>query len=195
MQKTFYLFVFLLTVAVFSSILPYPIFSRHTNISNEQAFLINNFHETELTQSEASRPKITDLSFAQINLLLPIGTKFEIFDFESERAFFVMRTGGKNHIDVEPSDKENSIIIKKIRDFSWDRRPVLVKLSETAYAPASLVLYPHGYCTGNTATNGHFCLHFENTRTDGTNQIDDAHQKSVNLARKLGQKYLENQML
>ena len=39
---------------------------------------------------------------------------------------------------------------------------------------------PHGTCAiTNNNFDGHFCIHFYNSRTHGTNRVDEAHQNCV----------------
>ncbi|MGN1201356.1 MAG: hypothetical protein ACI4R8_03780 [Candidatus Caccovivens sp.] len=177
MQKVLFNCVFfVLVVAVFSSIFPYPIFSNHTNISAKEATEINNYHEIEIQSETDSSIKILSLTWEDILHILP--QTFEIVDLESEEILQATTLGGRNHADI----KLNQSIYKP----SWERHPVLVKLTESAYLPASLSAYPHGY-------DSHFCLHFIGSKTHGTQKVDSTHQNCIKKAQKLGQEYINKQ--
>ncbi len=190
MNKILYIIVFVIVTATFSAILPYPIFSNHTNITEGNAYEINNFHEVEMSATSDESAKILPLEFDYVNFLLPMDEEFEIFDVEREESFVAKRTGGKNHVDFEPINAENAQILLTMigENFSWTRRPVLVKLSENAFVPASMSEYPHGHSTIENGIFGHFCLHFLNSKTDGTQEIDAQHQKCVKYAQNHGGK-------
>ena len=38
---------------------------------------------------------------------------------------------------------------------------------------------PHGTSTLNNNFDGHFCIHFYNSRTHGTDRVDEDHQNAV----------------
>lgn len=194
MKKTtlFYIMIFVFVTAVFSSLLPYPIFSNYTNVSENEIFDINNYQETELTQIYNHSPQVLDLDFKQINALLPIESKFEIFDITGENSFIAQRTGGQNHLDIEPTSEEDFQNLLKITNFTldWTRTAVYIKLSDTAYVPASLCAYPHGYKTLGTSCTGHFCLHFKNSKTDGSGKVDTNHQKAIDKANKNSRNFI-----
>ena len=179
---------------MFGALLPYPIFSSTTNITHSDEFQINNFYESEFTNLDTLSPKILPLPHKEVVHFLD--EEFQILDLESGLCFSATRIGGKNHADIETTDTESAFVVKKIcgGEFSQTRRPVLVKITETAYVPASIVLYPHGY-TCNGTLGGPLCLHFLNSKTDGTKQEDFFHQQAVKKAEKLGKKYLKENNL
>lgn len=199
MQRTvlFYVMVFFIVMAIFSCLMPYPIFSNYTNLTEKNAYEINNYNETEMENQTKQEPKILDLDwFESINVLLPLEEEYEILDIKTDQSFYVVRTGGKNHADVETVEEKDSNLLHEIFDneWNWERRPVLVKINENAYLPASLSGYPHGYSTSQQSVlNGHFCLHFKGSKTHGTNQTDDKHQNTINYAKDKGYKLLKNQ--
>lgn len=183
--------IFLLVSAIFSCIFPYPIFSNYNNITEKNAFDINNYKEVEINNNTHQPCSILDLDwFNEIECLIPIDFEFEILDINSEQTFEVVRIGGKNHADIEPKEQKDYEILKEIyqNNWTWNRRPVLVKINDFSYLPASFAGYPHGYSKNDLI--GHFCLHFKNSKTHGTNRIDDEHQKNVNYAKELGEEIL-----
>ncbi len=89
---------------------------------------------------------------------------------------------GTNHLDVEPLTKADTAILLKINggvDYSWHRRPMLVKHNGHVYA-ASIYSVPHGSQTIlDNNFNGQFCLHFYGSKTHGTDEVKDDHQACV----------------
>lgn len=166
-----------MSVLTISALLPYPIFSPYTNITQQNAYEINNFKESEISNNYSISPKMLNLDFEIINQLLP--QVFEIIDVKSEESLFATRVGGNNHADIifEPESLKRFHNLCNL--WSWNRRPVIVKLSENAYLPACIICYPHGY-------ENHFCLHFKNSKTHGTNRIDIQSKKAIEKAKSYG---------
>lgn len=194
MRKSFllYVIVFIFVVGSFSAILPYPIFSNYTNVTEKNIFDINNYFESEYENTQTHLNKILNLDWSGIDCLIHNDSMFEIVDIDSEQNFFVKRIGGTNHADIIPASQNDLEIISTIYDISWQRHPVLVKLNDYTYAPASLASYPHGFEENNKIMNGHLCLHFKNSKAHGTNRIDDEHQKCVSIAKKKGNNLIKN---
>ena len=94
---------------------------------------------------------------------------------------------GSNHLDVEPLTKADTAILLKINggvDFSWRRRPMLVKHNGHVYA-ASIYSEPHGQQTIlNNNFDGQFCLHFYGSKTHGTDEVKQDHQDAIAEAMK-----------
>ncbi len=89
---------------------------------------------------------------------------------------------GSNHLDVEPLTKADTATLLKINggaEFSWRRRPMLVKHNGHVYA-ASIYSVPHGEqsITDNNF-DGQFCLHFSGSKTHGTDEVKDDHQDCI----------------
>lgn len=205
---------FLIFALVFSVLLPYPVLSNHTNITERNAYHINNAAETEILPTAApSEPRVLPLRFDVVNHLILQEDEFEILDISTNETFFAVRVGGKNHVDFQPATAQDmqSILSLCSGNFSWSRRPALIKLNENTYVPASFAAMPHGY-TGfvpeinsiavpksyqneqksSQIHNGHFCLHFFGSKTDGTQEEDFYHQKAIKKAYHQGQKLLNS---
>ena len=94
---------------------------------------------------------------------------------------------GTNHLDVEPLTKADTAILLKINggvDFSWRRRPMLVKHNDHVYA-ASIYSEPHGQQTiYDNNFDGQFCLHFYGSKTHGTGEVKADHQAAIAEAMK-----------
>lgn len=107
-----------------------------------------------------------------------------IIDCKTGISFQVQRRGGHNHADAEPLTAADTAAMKKIYGgtWSWERRAVVVVVGSRRMA-GSINGMPHGgqYITVN-GFDGHFCVHFLNSRTHGSNSVDAAHQKMVQAA-------------
>ncbi len=117
---------------------------------------------------------------------IPKGAVFTVKDIATGRTFSARRWSGANHLDAEPASSEDTKTVKAVfgGDWSWARRPILVKYNGHVYA-ASMNGMPHGTTTiKNNEFSGHFCIHFYNSRTHETNRVDETHQNAVRSAMK-----------
>lgn len=136
-----------------------------------------------------------------------IGDVAKVTDVRTGKTFNIMRTYGSNHADSETLALEDTKIMKEIwgGQWSWARRPVILEIDGRRLA-ASMAGMPHagidsqpankivnsrsqGYGRGynldkvkNNGMDGHFDVHFLNSRTHGTNRVDPNHQKAVKEA-------------
>ncbi|HEY9062086.1 MAG TPA: peptidoglycan-binding domain-containing protein [Pseudobacteroides sp.] len=134
-------------------------------------------------------------------------TEAVVFDIDTGLSFKVLRSYGYNHADCEPLTKKDTDILKSIYgdQWSWNRRAVIVTI-DGIKIPASMAGMPHagldsepvnanvsyrsgGYGTGlnldmvkNNGMDGHFDIHFYNSKTHGSNKVDANHQKMVSKA-------------
>ena len=130
-----------------------------------------------------------------------------IVDIATGLSLKVQRTYGTNHADVEAVSKEDTAILKQIAggEWNWVRRPIIVEVHGVRLA-ASMSAMPHagldhlpalqtvsnrsgGFGRGinldeikGNGMDGHFDIHFLNSRTHGTNSVDRDHQKAIKEA-------------
>ncbi|MHB1394445.1 MAG: peptidoglycan-binding domain-containing protein [Clostridia bacterium] len=155
-----------------------------------------------------SEGKIEALDWwTEANKVFARGSTAKVIDARTGKSFNIKRTYGGNHADCETVTKGDTKIMKEIwgGEFSWIRRPVLVEIDGRLLA-ASMAGMPHagvdkkpanvvissrslGYGRGanldavkNNNMEGHFDIHFKNSRTHGTNRVDAAHQKAIKEA-------------
>lgn len=178
------LIIALATMTVFSSILPYPIFCKYTNVTEANMYEISNAKEITENGSGENEVKVLTLEWEAVNPLLEIGKTYEIYDIKTKKMFTAVRTGGTKHADIEPIDLENAKVLEEIYNgnLDWSRRAVYVKLSDYVYLSASISGYPHGDFEVENGLDGHICLHFKNSKTSNTNVIDTKHQKNIRYA-------------
>ena len=121
-----------------------------------------------------------------VTRVIPKNATFTIKDVYTGKTFKARRWSGSNHIDAEPLTASDSATMKKIYggSWSWRRRPILILYNGHVYA-ASMNGMPHGTQTiKNNNFEGHFCIHFKNSKTHETKRVDPDHQNAVNIASK-----------
>lgn len=126
--------------------------------------------------------ELLEWDFAQ--MVFPTGSTATITDVNTGRSFRVRRLGGSNHADVEPLTAQDTLVMHGLYNntWSWATRAILVEVNGRTLA-ASMNGMPHSIQTiTNNNFNGHFCIHFLNSRTHNTNSIDPSHQARVRQA-------------
>lgn len=106
---------------------------------------------------------------------------YTIKDVATGKTFKAQRRFGSNHLDSEPLTAADTATLKSIYggSWSWNRRAILVLYNGHVYA-ASMNGMPHGTCSiTNNNFDGHFCIHFYNSRTHETDRVDEDHQSCV----------------
>ena len=187
MKRTIFCFpvVMILIFIFFCTLMPYPILSNTTNLNKSQNFQINTINETELKNISETKFNVLDESWNKcIDFVLSYYTPYEIIDLNSEQSFFLTRIGGKNHADMIATTKEDEFFISNHYN-GKQYAPVAVKLNEQTYIPACFCPYAHGY-------QNHYCLHFKNSKTDGTQKKDNIYQNVVNHSKQKLIKIINN---
>jgi len=121
--------------------------------------------------------------FSQGQYLYAKGMVAKVTDVDTGISFYMKRTGGRNHADVEPVSKSDAEKIKKIwGGWSWDRRAIIVDVGGVRVA-ASMHGMPHAYDTiSGNGMQGHVCIHFYKSKTHIRNSQDPDHQAMVRKA-------------
>ncbi|MFZ5354428.1 MAG: peptidoglycan-binding domain-containing protein [Bacillota bacterium] len=159
--------------------------------------------EVMASASQTAEVELLDW-WSEANTVFYIDAEAVVVDLWTDKSFKMVRTYGTNHADCEALTKEDSEIIKDIwgGDWSWSRRPVIIEIDGRRLA-ASMAAMPHagldnkeagayvygrsgGYGYGynldkikDNGMDGHVDIHFLNSRTHGTNTVNEAHQKAV----------------
>ncbi|SET71364.1 LysM repeat-containing protein [Salinibacillus kushneri] len=122
--------------------------------------------------------------WTEAQYVFPIDITAKVTDFTTGISFYVTRTIGANHADVEPSSSKDTEIIKEIwgGDFSWKERAVLVEVNGHRIA-ASMTSMPHDieYIKDNNF-NGHTDIHFKNSTRHNDGQVNPRHQEQIQIA-------------
>lgn len=138
------------------------------------------------SSSKSYETEVLDWFADNVTSVIPKKATFTIKDVRTGKTFTAKRWSGVNHLDAEPLTAEDAATMKAIfgGSWSWNRRPILILYRGHVYA-ASMNGMPHGTSTisGNDF-DGHFCIHFKNSKTHGTKVVDAAHQKAVTAASK-----------
>ena len=141
------------------------------------------------------------------NLITKGKSVFTIEDFYTGQTFNVIAAYGGVHADVETLTQADTQVVQQLwgGDFSWARRPVLVHFQGRVFA-ASMNGMPHAgidrqpegeYISNRSAgfgfgynfdsikgngIDGHFCLHFRDSRLHSNRMVDSKHQEAVKIA-------------
>lgn len=119
-----------------------------------------------------------------MSAVIPRQARFQIKDVKTGIVFEARRWAGSDHMDVEPVSAKDTALMKKAYNgsWSWDRRPILILYRGHVYA-ASMNGMPHedNTISGNDF-DGHFCIHFLNSKTHGSDKVDSDHQYCVTVA-------------
>lgn len=113
-----------------------------------------------------------------------IGDIATITDLDTGLQYQVVRKAGTNHADCQPLTAADTANMLKAYggEWSWTRHAILVAVDGRLFA-ASQNAMPHGgQSIWDNNFPGHFCIHFLNSRTHGTDRVDPAHQAAVRKA-------------
>ncbi|HWP97726.1 MAG TPA: hypothetical protein VN426_12855 [Syntrophomonadaceae bacterium] len=121
------------------------------------------------------------LSWNDAKSIFPKYAQATIIDYETGQQFKVQRRAGSFHADVQPLSALDTKTMKAIYgQWSWRRRAVVVVLNDGRKIAASMNGMPHGAgAIQNNNFNGHFCLHFRDSRTHASGRPDLAHQVMI----------------
>ena len=113
------------------------------------------------------------------------GTNMKVTDVATGKSYWVKRKGGTNHVDAEPLTKEDTAIMEDLfgHKYSWTNiRGIVIWLIGVPYAAAQNFM-PHGEANiSDNNFDGHFCMHFLNSRTHGGNAVNPNMQEKVMYA-------------
>ena len=182
---TLFLIVSFFIANLFGTVFVYPFFSNLGSITVGQQQNINDFNEKEEELTEVA-PTINVVNldwFEVVNTFFEKYKTTRVIDVKTKKQYYVKRTGGYNHADVEPIDETNMKIFKSIYGgtYSWTRRPAWVEINGV-FVAASINGMPHGYTLIDNGQDGHTCIHFLNSKTHGTKRVDEAHQEAISQA-------------
>lgn len=127
---------------------------------------------------------LADWYESNIQKIYSVGTNATVIDVDTGISFSVRRKGGIKHADTETLSKTDTQKMLKAYggEWSWDRRAIWLVIDGVYYA-ASMNGMGHGEETSlSNDLEGHFCIHFLNSRTHGTNKVCPLHQACVKKA-------------
>lgn len=138
------------------------------------------------SSSKTYETEVLDWFEDKVTNVIPKNARFTIKDVKTGKTFEVVRWSGYNHIDAEPRTAEDTATMKSIYggEWSWSRRAILILYNGHVYA-ASMNGMPHGTTTiSSNNFDGHFCIHFKNSKTHESDKVDPDHQAAVTTASK-----------
>jgi peptidoglycan hydrolase-like protein with peptidoglycan-binding domain len=164
--------------------------------------------DSEVTRSSDNRSANYLMAwFGGVENIFKRGATATVYDIDTGISFKVKRSYGTNHADCEPLTAEDAAAMKKAYGGSWNwaRRAIVVKVDGYEFA-ASMNGMPHAgldskpegqYVSGRAGGygygynydsvkgnnfDGHFCIHFYNSRTHGSNKVDSQHSQMMQKA-------------
>lgn len=182
-KTSFFVLCLLLLTSFVACIFPYPFFSTNTLVGDGIQTKINDYFESESQNNQLSNIKVLNIDwFDGMEQIFEKNVPVRVIDVDTLKSYFVQRSGGYNHADVEPLDDQNTQIFKSLYgDWSWTRRAVWVQIGSNFYA-ASINGMPHGFDLVENGMDGHTCIHFLNSKTHGSKKVDANHQACVQKA-------------
>lgn len=130
--------------------------------------------------------KLVDWWSGEIDSAIPRKSTAQVLDVRTGITFNIHRYGGTNHLDWEPLTQEDTQKLYSITggDYSWSARPVIVTASNGTRYAAAINTYPHGesHLNDNGYNGKHNCMHFLNSTTHGTGNVNQGMQKEIMVA-------------
>ncbi|MCJ8006520.1 hypothetical protein ACFFF5_02645 [Lederbergia wuyishanensis] len=120
------------------------------------------------------------LPWDEVDGIIPKYSKFTILDVETGKRFNVQRRAGSGHADVQPLTSKDTKIMKDIYNgkWSWKRRAIIV-IHNDQWIAASMHGMPHGAGKLDNNFKGHFCVHFNGSKTHRKKSVDLSHQLMI----------------
>jgi peptidoglycan hydrolase-like protein with peptidoglycan-binding domain len=139
--------------------------------------------------------ELVDWYRGDINSFWGRGETAIMTDVKTRISLRIKRWAGAYHVDGEPLTSADSAAlcsiygVKKTQEILeknlYQRRPVWITLKGRSFA-ASLYGVPHNYPAGDTIAgndfNGQLCIHFLNSKTHGSGNVDADHMKAIQEA-------------
>ena len=120
-----------------------------------------------------------------VDSVLSRGSYYTLYDIRNNQTIRVKYTTGSSHMDIEPATAEDTAKLLECLGGSWTyvRTPVIL-IANGRYIAASLYGEPHGGTDTVSGNNmdGVVCLHLANSRTHGSDRVDEDHQAAIQAA-------------
>lgn len=141
-------------------------------------------HHVPVTETKGSQYGEYLDWWTQAQYVFPIYSTAKVTDFKTGKSFNIKRTYGAFHADCEPLTKEDAQIMYQIYGgkWSWIPRACIVDVNNRKIA-ASFTSMPHDIqkITDNNF-NGHFDIHFLNSKRHKDGTINQDHQEQIKIA-------------
>ena len=110
------------------------------------------------------------------------GSYYTLYDIRNGQTINVKYTTGSSHMDIEPATAEDTAKLLQALGGSWTYvRTQFILIAEGCFVAASLYGEPHGSTDTISGNNmdGVVCLHLTNSRTHGSDRVDEDHQAAI----------------
>lgn len=110
------------------------------------------------------------------------GAYYMLYDIRNGQTINIKYTTGSSHMDIEPATAEDTAKLKQALGGEWTYvRTPFILIANGCFAAASLYGEPHGGTDTIAGNNmdGVVCLHLTNSRTHGSNRVDEDHQAAI----------------
>ena len=123
--------------------------------------------------------------FDSARYVLQRGNYYTLINIRNGETIRVKYTTGTSHMDIEPATAEDTAKLRECLGGEWTyvRTPVIL-IAEGKYIAASIYGEPHGSTDTISGNNmdGVVCLHLTNSRTHGSDRVDEDHQAAIQAA-------------
>ena len=144
----------------------------------------NNDIKTKAAELAGIEGQVQLSTWNKINKVWKKGTTATVTDVLTGLQYTAYRFGGWFHADCEPLTKKDTAIMKQMFGgaWTWERRAIWVTIGDVTYA-ASQHGMPH-MCdvVKRNNFNGHFCIHFKDSKIHATGRKCPRHQSCVDYA-------------
>ena len=139
-----------------------------------------------VSEYERNKAAVIKVDWCEVGRhVLERGSIYQLYDIYNHQFIRVKYTTGSDHMDIEPVTAADTAKLKAALGGSWTwRRLPIILIAEGAFIAASLYGEPHGgtdTISGN-GMDGVVCLHLTNSRTHGSDRVDEDHQAAINAA-------------
>jgi hypothetical protein len=132
---------------------------------------------------------VEHLTWGEVKGIFTIGVPAKVLDIRSGAVYYVKSFSNGSHADVEPVTKEDTAIMKRTynNSWNWDGRPVWVTINGRTIAGAINGMPHGGGVNSSNGMSGQVCLHFYQSRVHNGNrsyerQLQAVVQESWNAA-------------
>ena len=116
--------------------------------------------------------------------------KATVYDITSGRSWNIVLQSAGNHFDVEPATADDTAVMcaaygvgsaLELTDDNghWKRRPVLLTIGKSTFCGSMYGVVHGSQKVTNNNYPGQFCIHLKNSKTHGSDHVDDDHQAAI----------------
>lgn len=116
--------------------------------------------------------------------------KATLYDITSGRSWNIVLQSAGNHFDVEPATADDTAVMcaaygvgsaLELTDDNghWKRRPVLLTIGKSTFCGSMYGVVHGSQKVTNNNYPGQFCIHLKNSKTHGSDHVDDDHQAAI----------------